>query len=34
MMAYSRSEEEQMEQQIKAVADSGVKVIVSGGTIR
>jgi T-complex protein 1 subunit theta len=33
MMSYNRSEEEQMEAQIKAIADSGVKVVISGGSI-
>uniref|UniRef100_A0A383VL87 CCT-theta n=1 Tax=Tetradesmus obliquus TaxID=3088 RepID=A0A383VL87_TETOB len=30
---YSRSEEEKLEQYVKAIADSGAKVIVSGGAI-
>ena len=30
---YSKSEEKQLEQYIKAIADSGAKVVVSGGNI-
>lgn len=30
---YSRSEEEKLEQYIKAISDSGAKVVVSGGNI-